>query len=196
MLMSGFKKWPTHQKIILPILVVLGFGMLVNETQIREPKPVNLLVSNPEIVDGDTFRIDGRRYRLIGMDAPDSDGNGDVLKTAAGLYLEELVRQNGPMDCTSTFLDKPLAAEGICRQNRSSWGRMNLSCRFRSNGASVGATMVRHGYAVDFRQHSGLAYAALMKDAAREARGLWGVDYRAMRQLAIERGRLPESCEK
>lgn len=195
MLTSGFKKWPAHQKVILPILFVLGFGMLVNETQIREAKPVNLHVANPEIVDGDTFRANGERIRLIGLDAPDSDGNGDLLKTAAQLYLEELVRQNGPMDCSSDFQDERLAAESVCRRDRTSYGRLNLSCRFRSNGASVAATMVRHGYAVDYRRYSGLAYAGFMKEAAREARGLWGVDYRAMRQLAIERGQLPESCK-
>src|SRR3546814_4094123 len=61
-------------------------------------------------------------------------------------------------------------------------------CRFRSNGASVSATMVRHGYAVDYRRHSGLAYARFMKEAADEKRGLWSVNYEAMRNLAIERG--------
>lgn len=135
MLTSGFKKWPAHQKVILPILFVLGFGMLVNETQIREAKPVNLHVANPEIVDGDTFRANGERIRLIGLDAPDSDGNGDLLKTAAQLYLEELVRQNGPMDCSSDFQDERLAAESVCRRDRTSYGRLNLSCRFRSNGS-------------------------------------------------------------
>src|SRR3546814_14079576 len=67
-------------------------------------------------------------------------------------------------------------------------------CRFRSNGASVSATMVRHGYAVDYRRHSGLAYARFMKEAADEKRGLWSVNYEAMRNQAIERGQLPNSC--
>src|SRR3546814_17079656 len=66
------------------------------------------------------------------------------------------------MDCTSDFQDEKLTIEPICNTRRTSWGRSNLSCRFRSNGASVSATMVRHGYAVDYRQHSGLAYASFI----------------------------------
>src|SRR3546814_18044495 len=95
------------------------------------------------------------RVRLLGIDAPDDDGNGNVTKIAAQLYLEELVKRNGGMDCTSEFQDQPLTGEPICNKNRSSWGRLNMSCRFRSNGASVSATMVRPGYAVSFRRHSG-----------------------------------------
>src|SRR3546814_14145408 len=74
------------------------------------------------------------------------------------------------MDCTSDFQDEKLTIEPICNTRRTSWGRSNLSCRFRSNGASVSATMVRHGYAVAYRQHSGLASARFMKDAADERR--------------------------
>src|SRR3546814_19244793 len=120
-----------------------------------------------------------------------SDWSSDVCssdlvpKIAAQLYLEELVKQNGGMDCTSDFQDEKLTIEPICNTRRTSWGGSNLSCRFRSNGASVSATMVRHGYAVDYRQHSGLAYARFMTDAADERRGLWGVDYEAMRNLEI-----------
>src|SRR3546814_18028301 len=92
------------------------------------------------------------------------------------------------MDGSSDFQDEKLTIEPICNTRRPSWGRSNLSCRFRSNGASVSATMVRHGYAVAYRQHSGLAYARFMQDAADERRGLWGVDYEAMRNLPIHRG--------
>lgn len=196
MLIRGFKKWPRNQQIALPILSVFAFGALFNQMQARNSEPVSLHVENPRIIDGDTFEtLDNKRVRLSGIDAPDEDGKGNVPKIAAQLYLEELVKQNGGMDCTSDFQDEKLTVEPICNTRRTSWGRSNLSCRFRSNGASVSATMVRHGYAVDYRQHSGLAYARFMKDAADERRGLWGVDYEAMRNLAIERGQLPNKCK-
>src|SRR3546814_20518637 len=95
------------------------------------------------------------------------------------------------MDCTSEFQDQPLTVEPICNKSRSSWGRLNMSCRFRSNGASVSATMVRPGYAVDYRRHSGPAYARLMKEAAPEKRGLWSVNSEDMPKLAIKRGQVP-----
>lgn len=188
MLIRGFKKWPRNQQIALPILSVFAFGALFNQMQARNSEPISIHVENPRIIDGDTLEtLDKKRVRLSGIDAPDEDGKGNVPKIAAQLYLEELVKQNGGMDCTSDFQDEKLTIEPICNTRRTSWGRSNLSCRFRSNGASVSATMVRHGYAVDYRQHSGLAYARFMKDAADERRGLWGVDYEAMRNLAIER---------
>lgn len=195
MLIHGFKKWPKNQKIALPILTVFAFGSLFTQLQGRQSEPSSIFVDNPRIIDGDTFEAGNeKRIRLLGIDAPDDDGNGNVPTIAAQLYLEELVKRNGGMDCTTEFQDQKLTIEPICNKSRSSWGRLNMSCRFRSNGASVSATMVRHGYTVDYRRHSGLAYAQFMKDAADEKRGLWGVNYEAMRNLAIERGQLPKSC--
>src|SRR3546814_19163078 len=115
--------------------------------------------------DGDTLEAaDEKRVRLLGIDAPDDDGNGNVTKIAAQLYLEELVKRNGGMDCTSEFQDQPLTVEPMCNKSRSSWGRLTMFCRYRSNGASVSATMVRHGYDVNSRRHSRLDYARLMKE--------------------------------
>ena len=144
MLIRGFKKWPRNQQIALPILSVFAFGALFNQMQARNSEPVSIHVENPRIIDGDTLEtLDKKRVRLSGIDAPDEDGKGNVPKIAAQLYLEELVKQNGGMDCTSDFQDEKLTIEPICNTRRTSWGRSNLSCRFRSNGASVSATMVR-----------------------------------------------------
>lgn len=196
MLIHGYKKWPRNQKIALPILSVFAFGALFNQLQGRRDEPTSIFVENPRIIDGDTLETtNGLRVRFSGIDAPDDDGKGNFPKIAAKLYLEELVARNGGMNCTSKFLDQPLTIEPICNKSRTSWGRSNMSCRFRSNGASVSATMVRHGYAVDYRAHSGLAYARFMKQAVDEKRGLWGENYEDMRNLAIERGQLPNKCK-
>src|SRR3546814_1585350 len=95
-------------------------------------EPVSIHVENPRIIDGDTLEtLDKKRVRLSGIDAPDEDGKGNVPKIAAQLYLEELVKQNGGMDCTSDFQDEKLTIEPICNTRRTSWGGSNLSCRFR-----------------------------------------------------------------
>src|SRR3546814_16569100 len=79
--------------------------------------------------DGDTLEAaDEKRVRLLGIDAPDDDGNGNVTKIAAQLYLEELVKRNGGMDCTREFQDQPLTVEPICNKRRESRGRLNMSC--------------------------------------------------------------------
>src|SRR3546814_3471562 len=75
----------------------------------------------PRIIDGDTLEtLDKKRVRLSGIDAPDEDGKGNVPKIAEQLYLEELVKQNGGMDCTSDFQDEKLTIEPICNTRRTS----------------------------------------------------------------------------
>src|SRR3546814_18494101 len=137
-LIRGFKKWPRNQQIALPILSVFAFGALFNQMQARKSEPVSIHVENPRIIDGDTLEtLDKKRVRLSGIDAPDEDGKGNVPKIAAQLYLEELVKQNGGMDCTSDFQDEKLTIEPICNTRRTSWGRSNLSCRFQIGRAHV-----------------------------------------------------------
>src|SRR3546814_16649133 len=91
-----------NHKIALQILTSVGFGSLFNQLQGRQSDPTSIFVDNPRIIDGDTLEAaDEKRVRLLGIDAPDDDGNGNVTKIAAQLYLEELVKRNGGMDCTS-----------------------------------------------------------------------------------------------
>ena len=91
--------------------------------------------------------------------------------------------------------DFALRKENQCRRPVESYGRLNLSCRLKANGASVAATMVAQGYAVDFRRYSGGAYVELMQRAAEQRLGLWAQDYEGMRQLAIEKAALPPGCK-
>src|SRR3546814_18518318 len=101
-------------KIALPILTIFAFGSLFNQLQGRQSEPTSIFVDNPRIIDGDTLEAaDEKRVRLLGIDAPDDDGNGNVTKIAAQLYLEELVKRNGGMDCTSEFQDQPLTVEPL-----------------------------------------------------------------------------------
>ena len=114
MLIRGFKKWPRNQQIALPILSVFAFGALFNQMQARNSEPVSIHVENPRIIDGDTLEtLDKKRVRLSGIDAPDEDGKGNVPKIAAQLYLEELVKQHGGMDCTSDFQDEKLTIDTL-----------------------------------------------------------------------------------
>ena len=94
-----------------------------------------------------------------------------------------------------SMFDYGLRREKQCRTDPRSYDRLNLACRFPANKASVGATMVAQGYAVDYRLFSGGAYVDLMQKAAAERTGLWGVDYEGMRQLAIQRATVPPGCE-
>lgn len=92
------------------------------------------------------------------------------------------------------MFDYTLRHEKQCRTDPKSYGRLNLACRFRANKASVAATMVAQGYAVDYRVFSGGAYVDLMQKAAARRAGLWGVDYEGMRRLAVRRAQVPRRC--
>lgn len=137
--------------------------------------------------------ISGSRVRIVGIDAPDDDRL--PLKQASTLTLQGLIDRDGGVECATSLFDVALQREKQCRSPATSYGRLNLSCRFKANGASLAATMVAQGYAVDYRRYSGGAYVKLMQSAARDRRGLWGQDYEGMRQLAIERASLPSGCK-
>src|SRR3546814_10658232 len=95
LLIHGFKKWPKNQKIALPILTIFAFGRLFNQLQGRQSEPTSIFVDNPRIIDGDTTEAaDEKRVRLLGIDAPDDDGNGNVTKIAEKRRVEK--------ECVST----------------------------------------------------------------------------------------------
>ncbi|KKW90904.1 nuclease [Sphingobium chungbukense] len=147
----------------------------------------------PRVIDGDTLDVSGSRVRIVGIDAPDDDRLR--LKQASTLTLQGLIDRDGGVECATSLFDVALQREKQCRSPATSYGRLNLSCRFKANRASLAATMVAQGYAVDYRRYSGGAYVKLMQSAARDRRGLWGQDYEGMRQLAIERASLPSGCK-
>jgi len=148
--------------------------------------------ATPRIIDGDTVDFANGRVRVVGIDAPDDDL--PQLKAISTAVLRGLAMRDGGMDCSVSMFDYALRRENQCRTDPKSYGRLNLACRFPANKASVGATMVAQGYAVDYRVFSGGAYVDLMQKAAAGKAGLWGVDYEAMRQLAVRRAQVPQGC--
>ena len=148
MLIRGFKKWPRNQQIALPILSVFAFGALFNQMQARNSEPVSIHVENPRIIDGDTLEtLDKKRVRLSGIDAPDEDGKGNVPKIAAQLYLEELVKQNGGMDCTSDFQDEKLTVEGFgvsITRRCGIWRSRGANCRTSASDRSREPALLHH----------------------------------------------------
>src|SRR3546814_12430799 len=101
-------------KIALPILTIFAFGSLFNQLQGRQSEPTSIFVDNPRIIDGDTLEAaDEKRVRLLGIDATDDDGNGNVTKIAEQLFLEELVKLNGGMEFKSGLQEQRDTGEPI-----------------------------------------------------------------------------------
>ncbi len=118
--------------------------------------------SGVHVVDGDTLALDGVRYRLHGIDAPESgqacagsDGRNWNCGQEAIRYMEEIT------DGKSVECDE---------RGQDGYGRTISVCT--AEGVQINALMIRTGMAWAFRKYS-LAYADL-EDAARERRvGIW-----------------------
>lgn len=173
-------------------VIVAVYSIAQNKESIVEASQTRLTSPNPRIIDGDTVDFTNGRVRIVGIDAPDDDF--PLLKKLSSDALRGLTLRDGGMDCSVSMFDYALRRENQCRTNPKSYGRLNLACRFPANKASVGATMVAQGYAVDYRVYSGGAYVDLMQKAAARRAGLWGVDYEGMRQLAVRQAQVPQGC--
>lgn len=185
---TPFQRWTMG----ISFLIVAGYAITQNKESLVQASKTRLTSVQPRIIDGDTVDFPNGRVRIVGIDAPDDDL--PQLKVISTEALRELATRDGGMDCSVSMFDYALRREDQCRTDPKSYGRLNLACRFPANRASVGATMVAQGYAVDYRVFSGGAYVDLMRQAAARRAGLWGVDYEGMRQLAVRRAQVPQGC--
>lgn len=185
---TSFQRWTMG----VTFVIVAGYAITQNKETLVEASKTRLTSTGPKIIDGDTVDFPNGRVRIVGIDAPDDDL--PQLKAMSSQALRDLAMRDGGMDCSVSMFDYALRRENQCRTDARSYGRLNLACRFPANKASVGATMVAQGYAVDYRVFSGGAYVDLMRQAAARRVGLWGVDYEGMRQLAVRRAQVPQGC--
>lgn len=146
----------------------------------RSPAPTESERSLPgvagvgRVVDGDTLRLEGRTYRLWGIDAPDliqvcqRDGQGYACGREAAAYLRMLLVPDPELAQNAGAGSVPRL---VCEPRTSDqYGRTAAICRLGDK--DLGAEMVRGGWALVFARH-GNDYAP-EEDEAREARrGLW-----------------------
>ena len=141
------------------------------------------------VVDGDTIRVEGRTFRLWGIDAPEliqacqRDGQNYACGREAAAYLRSLVAPGGAPVESANVLG---AAQVICQPRASDqYGRTVALCTLGDR--DLGAEMVRAGWALVFTRH-GTDYANEEEDARTNLRGLWvgsfeaPWDWRAKRQ--------------
>lgn len=131
------------------------------------------------VIDGDTVWCeDGRRVRLIGIDAPETDQ--EPFAAAAREALERLA----PADAK---LDLRLDVVPTDRYGRT------LAYLHTRDGIFINVAMVASGYAVPLPIPPNVAHARAIHDAANAARsagaGLWGQDGFACAPSAHRSGR-------
>lgn len=115
------------------------------------------------VIDGDTLEIQGERIRIWGVDAPE----GAQLCTSAA---QEQYRcgQRAALELSQWINGRTVTCDQI---DTDRYGRSVSRCR--TAGQDVGAWLVGRGWATDYRQYSGGAYAS-QEAAARSAKvGMW-----------------------
>jgi len=153
----------------LMVLVLIAFYMssLAAKDKVAAPPPVIEVRGIVIPVDGDTVdltssnfdtrELETSRHRIWGIDAPDVNGS-------AGEYFTQ----------SKAALAVAAQYEWICEDTGDrSRERIVSKCRFASNDEDIGYWIVRAGYAVDWPDFSGGAYAEAERLAKIDRVGIW-----------------------
>ncbi|WP_087140607.1 thermonuclease family protein [Brevundimonas diminuta] len=138
----------------------------------------------PIVVDGDTLTVEGVRVRLWGVDAPEQDqsclrdGQAYRCGQVASQALREWIGRR-PAVCVEVEKDQ--------------YGRSVARCAV--DDQDIGAWLVSQGQALDYRRHSGGAYAGEEASARAAARGMHAGTFEpAWDWRAARRNKRPEQA--
>lgn len=138
------------------------------------------------VADGDSFRMNGERYRLQNVDAPELDQmckDAAAREWACGRKARDELRRlltQGPVSCQAITRDR--------------FGRKVAICM--ANGRDVGETMVRNGWATAYKGRGfSSPYVGAETEARAARRGLWAGSFEQPRQWRQGHPRDDESDE-
>lgn len=144
------------------VIALSGFLLWYQENEDDAlPLSAQTISGYAEILDGDTIRLQGRRIRLVGMDAPETqqycrkDGQEFACGHMSTAHLEHLVNSQ-PVHCKWLDYDKYNRILGSCFV-----GMLNLN-----------QTMVFDGWAVSYDD-----YRKDERFARQQKRGMWQWDF-------------------
>lgn len=150
--------------------VALGFGGYL--------KPRSYVFAGAQVVpvDGDTFRVGDVSFRLMGIDAPESDQLcvlGSAFQSCGELASRHLLAlfQRGVTVCTRSDSDRDDVDDW--QPPRESFGRPVVMCTITPQGGApfdLSSEMIRSGWATSYRS---TLYEEQQQSAAHGGLGLW-----------------------
>jgi len=141
---STFRKKTSFSVLIAALVLTIVISQNKAEGQGQGGKPSTNLATTLHIHDGDTIRLDGIKYRLEGIDAPELEQtckNANGAKYDCGIDSRNALRSlanNKQVTCNSSGQDKYKRELGTCFVD----------------DININAWMVENGYAVAFRKYS------------------------------------------
>lgn len=142
-----------HILIVMAVAAMFGIGLNEKERQ--------TYAGVASVIDGDTLDIHGQRFRLFGIDAPESaqtcqrDGKAYLCGKEAAMALADLIGQQ-TVACTQEDVDR--------------YKRIVATCRVGET--DLNGWMVAHGHALAYRHYSS-RYVEEERRAKEARAGIW-----------------------
>ncbi len=133
-------------------------------------------IRSVRVIDGDTIEVDAETLRLHGIDAPEKG--------------QPCTSNNLPYDCgaaSKSYLEFMLTGKRVVctKRGKDKWGRLVAECT--ADGEDVGKLMVRHGWALAYKEYS-VIYLEDEAFARSNKLGIWSKEFSLPSEWRKSRG--------
>lgn len=149
------------RSLLLPILL-LGIGASFTSMNARSADTIS---GTATVVDAGTLKIQGKKVRLHGIEAPDDD--------------QVCLRDAKPWKCgeaAATALRHHIDGKTVSCEAVTGKDGSNAGANCSTDGKNLNTLLVREGWATDLKSESDGAYADAQKEAKKARRGIWATD--------------------
>ncbi len=154
------------------ILISFFFLLLNINTSLSTDLSYSLIIGKPQVTDGDTIKINNKKIRFSGIDAPESFFFGkkqlcilnNIEILCGKLSKEKLIEKIGNQVVNCKI-----------EKNKDQYSRLIGECFIQNESLSV--FMVKNGYAFDYPKYSNGKFREHQIYAKKLSLGLWQMQF-------------------